>query len=40
MRKKQIIIPTSSFDKGVKSFVIITILYIVIAVMSYLRFKA
>lgn len=40
MRKKQIIIPSSSFDKGIKNFVIITMLYIVIAVLSYLRFKA
>lgn len=39
MRKRQIVIPSSSFDKGIKNFVVITLLYAVIALISYLRFK-
>ena len=40
MRKRQISVPTSSIDKGAKSFLVIAILYVLIALISYLRFKA
>lgn len=40
MRRRQITVPSSSVDKGAKSIVVIAVLYLVIALISYMRFKA